>query len=175
MRKTLVISLVLALAVALTATAVTVAGDRGESSKTTSAVSAKKTRHAVGPHGRHGGAMRVQVLRSLADRLGVTPRELRAAIRGIDRASARAKFRSGDLAGLKADLAAHLAGELGTSEQAVLDAVRAELVDKLAKAVSFGVLTERGRDLALGCFDTPADCDLAAVKVEARFFGHRRR
>src|SRR5687768_2171925 len=105
MRKTLVVSLVLALAVALTATAVTVAGDRGDSSNSRSAVSAKKTRHASARHGGHGAAMRVQVLRSLADRLGVTPRELRAAVRGIDRAEARSKFRSGDLAGLKADLA----------------------------------------------------------------------
>ena len=173
MRKPLVISLILALAVALTATAVTVAGDRDDRSTTRSAVSAKKkTRHAAA---RQGAGMHARVLRSLADRLGVTPAELRAAIRGIDRADARAKFRSGDLAGLKADLAEQLAGELGTSAQAVLDAVRAELVARLGQAVAFGVLTERGRDLALGCFDAPADCDLAAVKAEARFFGRHRR
>jgi hypothetical protein len=167
MRKTLLISLVLALAVALTATAVTVAGDRGDRDSRTTLTAKKK-------HARHAGA-RMHRLGSLADRLDVTPRQLRAALRGIDRADARAKFRSGDLAGLKADLAAHLADELDRTEQQVLGAVRAELVAKLAKGVAFGMLTERGRDLALGCFDAPADCDLDAVKAEARFFGHHRR
>jgi hypothetical protein len=35
--------------------------------------------------------------------------------------------------------------------------------------VTLGAVTARGRRLALGCYDAPDRCDVAALKGEARF------
>jgi len=81
-----------------------------------------------------------------------------------------------DLAKLKGQLLGDLAAELGKPEAEIATAARAALSDALDKAVSVGFLTAKGRELSLGCFDTPASCDIAAVKAEVRFrgFGGRR-
>ena len=100
-----------------------------------------------------------------------------------DRRLARRAFRAlrrdakpSTFAQRKRELAGDLAAELGRPEDEVVAAVRAELAEKLDRAVAFGVLSERGRTLALGCFDEPASCDLRALRSEVRMPGwHGRR
>jgi len=92
--------------------------------------------------------------------------------------SARDKLRAApqpDLAQLKSDAVAGLATRLGKTPEAVTTAVRAELVQRLGQAVTIGWITQKGSDLALGCFDTPASCDLKALRAEVKFFGHAGR
>jgi hypothetical protein len=96
-----------------------------------------------------------------------------------DRAAAKASLqklkaaaRKPDLAKLKTDVAASLASKLGKTPDAVLTAVRAEVAQRLDQAVGIGFVTAKGRDLALGCFDNPAGCDLKALQAEVRFGGH---
>jgi hypothetical protein len=81
-----------------------------------------------------------------------------------------------DLPGLKSQLIGDLADELNKQPAEVEDAIRAELVDLLDTGVKLGFVSERGRTLALGCFDQPAQCDLKALRREARRHhrGHRR-
>jgi hypothetical protein len=79
-----------------------------------------------------------------------------------------------DLTALKTDLATSLATKLGTTPDAVLAAVRAELDARLTQAVTAGWLTQKGHDLALACFDTPASCDLKALRAEVTLFGHKK-
>jgi len=111
-------------------------------------------------------------------------RAARDARRGAcDRAAARAareKLRSApdpDLAALKGEVAAALATKLSVAEEKLLEAVRAELVQRLDQGVAIGLLTPQLRDQALGCFDTPATCDLRALHRGARPHGgrHHRR
>ena len=97
---------------------------------------------------------------------------------GCDFAKARAAHRKlhraleqqarKDPAALKSQLIGDLADELGKQPADVESAMRAELSDMLDKAVAIGFLTDRGRELALGCFDKPNDCDLKALRAEAR-------
>jgi hypothetical protein len=106
---------------------------------------------------------------------------------GCDRAKARAAHRKlhkaikqrvkTDAAGLKAQVIDDLAAELGKQPAEVEAAARAELVDLLDKGVSLGLVTEKGRDLALGCWDKPNECDRAALKAEVkkRFRGRGHR
>jgi hypothetical protein len=118
---------------------------------------------------------------------GLTPEEIaalkacRTARHGAstcDRAAAksgRAKLKAlpkPDLTALKAELATSLATKLSKTPDEVLTAVRAELDARLTQAVTAGWLTQKGHDLALACFDTPATCDLKALRAEVRFFGH---
>ncbi len=73
-----------------------------------------------------------------------------------------------DLAAKKAELSDALAAELDTTGAKVLEAARAELVQRLGQAVGFGVLTEAGQTKALACFDTPGTCDPKALRAELR-------
>ena len=156
------------------------------------------------------------VFRGVADKLDVTPKRLREALRGVkrrrldrvvqegtittaerdalaaclerrgggrrrgescDAGAARAamgklkaakRAQGRDLTKLKAQLLADLAAELDKPEADVAAAIRASLVGALDKAVARGWLTERGGDLATGCFDTPASCDRKALRGELR-------
>ena len=79
------------------------------------------------------------------------------------------------LARMKAQVLGDLAAELGKPAAEVTEAVRAELVEWLDRAVAMGFLSGRGRELALACFDRPRSCDLRALRREAfGRFGHRR-
>jgi hypothetical protein len=78
-----------------------------------------------------------------------------------------------DRSGLKAQLIGDLAAELKKQPEQVEEAVRAELVELLDTGVKLGFVTDRGRDLALGCFDRPDQCDLKALRREVR--KHHRR
>jgi hypothetical protein len=80
-----------------------------------------------------------------------------------------------DLTALKAELATALATKLSKTPDEVLTAVRAELDARLTQAVTAGWLTQKGHDLALACFDTPASCDLKALHAEVRLFGHGKK
>jgi hypothetical protein len=176
-------------------------------------------RHGHG-HGLFFGPVRM-AFNGVADRLGVEPRDLRDAAKGVkrraldravsegtitaderaaleacmknrggsgcDRAKARAAHRKlhrafkqrirSDAAGLKNQVLEDLAAELGGGKSAAqIDAaIRAELVELLDKGVSMGFLTERARELALECWDTPNQCDRKALRAEVRkrFRGHR--
>jgi hypothetical protein len=105
----------------------------------------------------------------------------RTGAEGCDSAAVRsavAKLKAApkpDLAALKTELATSLASKIGKTPEQVIAAVRAELDARLTQAVSAGWLTQKGHDLALACFDTPASCDLKALRAEVRFFGHKRR
>lgn len=97
-----------------------------------------------------------------------------AARAAMAKLKAAKRMQGRDLATLKAQLLADLAAELGKPEADVATAIRASLVEALAKAVARGWLTEHGRDLAIGCFDTPASCDRKALRGELRLpFGGR--
>lgn len=97
---------------------------------------------------------------------------------GCDRAKARAAHRKlhkaikqrikTDAAGVKAQVIDDLAAELGKQPSEVEAAARAELVDLLDKGVALGFVSEKGRDLALGCWDKPNECDRAALKAEVK-------
>ena len=81
-----------------------------------------------------------------------------------------------DAAALKAQLLGDLADELGKQPDEVGTAIRAELSELLETGVKLGFVTERGRDLALGCWDRPNECDRKALRRELkqRFRGHGR-
>ena len=103
---------------------------------------------------------------------------------GCDRAKAMAAHRKlhqafearakSDAAGLKAQAIDDLAAELGKQPADVEAAMRAELSDMLDTAVTMGFITDKGRELALGCFDKPNECDRGALRAEVkkRFRGH---
>lgn len=104
---------------------------------------------------------------------GCDRRTARPAARALKRSFRRASPAA--LAQLKDEVAGDLAAELGKDKADVVAAIRAELADKLAKGVAFGVVSEKARDLALGCFDAPASCDRAALREALpRGHGHRR-
>ena len=93
-------------------------------------------------------------------------RQAKAAHRKLHRAlKQRAKT---DASGLKAQLFDDLGAELGKDPADVEKAARDELSELLDMAVSMGFVTERGRELALGCFDKPDDCDRAALRAEIK-------
>jgi hypothetical protein len=77
-----------------------------------------------------------------------------------------------DLVALKADVAQSLATKLGKMPDEILTAVRAELDQRLTQAVAIGLVTQKGHDLALACFDDPATCDLTALRDEVHLGGH---
>ena len=97
---------------------------------------------------------------------------------GCDRAKAFAAHRKvhkalqakakSDAAGLKAQLIDDLAAELGKQPADVDTAVRSQLSDTLGLAVTMGFVTDHGRDLALGCYDKPNECDRAALRAEVK-------
>lgn len=96
-----------------------------------------------------------------------------------DRKAAKAALRKlkaaplPDLAAAKDRIAAALAADLGVSQEKLLQAARAELVLRLDQATALGLVSAKGKDLALGCFDTPAACDLEALRAEVKLpFGH---
>jgi hypothetical protein len=196
MRKSLLAVLVLALAVAISATAVTLAGDRRGDDRAPAAADkrdaafsriadrgARRDGHRRGFRHRHRHGMHARVLASLAERLDVTPEQLRTAVRNVmvrkraEWAMQGKPMTPARLAALKDELATDLGAELDKPPTEILDAVRAELVAKLDKAVAIGFVTARGRELALGCFDRPAECDLGALRSEARLgkFRHHHR
>jgi hypothetical protein len=117
--------------------------------------------------------------RAAAARHGIKPRA--AACDTAAARSAAAKLKAArqakpDLVALKTELATSLATKLDKTPDEVLTAVRAELDARLTQAVAAGWLTQKGHDLALACFDTPATCDLKALRAEVRFFGlHHRK
>ena len=218
MRRPLLIALLAAVVAALSVSAVTLAGGRDTDRSDRRAAKADRSERSAPARDAHRGMHRMvrrEVLRGLADRLEVTPRELRAALRGVKRRSLERAVQRGTitaeqralvdtcladrrscdrtairpvLRALRADarpaawperkreLAEDLAAELGREPADVVAAVRAELDEKLGMAVTFGVVSERGRELALACFDDPASCDVAALRAEVRFrHGHDRR
>ena len=218
MRRPLLIALLAAVVAALSVSAVTLAGGRDADRSDRRAAKADHPERSASAGGAHRSMHRMvrrEVLRGLADRLEVTPRELREALRGVkrrslDRAVERgtitaeqravvdtclADRRSCDRSAIrpvlralhadarpaawperKRELAEDLAAELGREPAEVIAAVRAELSSKLDLAVTIGVVSERGRELALACFDDPASCDVAALRAEVRFGdGHGRR
>jgi hypothetical protein len=103
---------------------------------------------------------------------------------GCDRAKAMAAHRKlhralkarakSDAAGLKSQLIGDLATELGKQPADVEAAMRAQLSQMLDTAVTMGFITDHGRELALGCFDKPNECDRGALRAEVkkRFRGH---
>jgi hypothetical protein len=99
-----------------------------------------------------------------------------------DRRAARAALRTlkasvlADLPALKQQLAAAVAAKLGVTPEKLLEAVRAELEQRLGQAVAMGLVSEKGRGLALQCFDDPAACDVDALRAEVRHgrLGHHR-
>jgi hypothetical protein len=216
-RLVVVLSSVLAVALAVTAVAIAAGGggDKPTSSKQHRAVHAKRLMGDRGIERALGGGIAGMVVDSLAGRMNVKPADLRAAIAqtfveqkqafltsaGLtqadidnlqachrdghgarkaqaatcDQAAAKAavqKLKAAaqkpDLAKLKTDIAASLASKLGNTPDAVLAAVRGELAQRLDQAVGIGLITAKGRDLALGCFDTPASCDLEALQGEVK-------
>ena len=235
----IVAALVGALVGLAAAAGITLAGSGGSSSSSPSAQSSAQGSFASGyaakqgnrnrggrRGGRHGhghgmffGPLRM-AFTGLAERLGVEPRDLRDAAKGVkrraldravsdgtitqderdaletcfknrgggcDRAKARAAHRKlhraltqrvrSDAAGLKSQVLGDLAAELGNGKTAaeVDAAIRAELVELLDKGVGLGLLTDRGRELALSCWDNPNQCDRRALRAEVRkrFRGHR--
>jgi hypothetical protein len=100
-------------------------------------------------------------------------RAARRAHRRLHRAL-KQRIRS-DAAAVKAQLIGDLADELGKQPAEVEDAIRAELSELLDTGVRLGLVSDRARDLALGCFDRPAQCDQRALRRELRqgFRGHR--
>lgn len=80
-----------------------------------------------------------------------------------------------DLAKLKTDLTAALASKLSLDPAKVTEAARAELAQRLDQAVKIGFLSAKGKDMALACFDTPAGCDLKALKAEVKFMKFFKR
>ena len=92
--------------------------------------------------------------------------KVRAAHQKLHKAmKARAKS---DAAGLKAQFIDDLAAELGKQPADVDAAARASLESLLDKGVTMGFITERGRELALGCWDKPNECDRAALRAEVK-------
>lgn len=75
-----------------------------------------------------------------------------------------------DLAALKTELSDALAAQLGgtVTGTKVIDAVRAELDQRLGQLSGFGLLTDAGRTQALTCFDSPATCDEVGLRKELR-------
>lgn len=101
---------------------------------------------------------------------------------GCDRAAAKASLRKlhtaalPDLAKEKELIAGDLATALGKTSEEVLTAARAELELRLGQGVTMGFLSANGRELALGCFDAPATCDVGALHDEVtKRFGKRFR
>jgi hypothetical protein len=116
------------------------------------------------------------VLVSAAERLGVRPAELRRAVRTV----ARARWGSGrpareELTRLRDDTAAAVGRELGLGRAEVLRAARAELDFRLIQGTGVGLVSDDGRALALGCFDAPSSCDVAALRRELRYAGRLGR
>ena len=100
--------------------------------------------------------------------------QARAAHRKLHRAL-RQRVKS-DAAAVKAQFIDDLADELDKQPAEVDAAARAELVELLDTAVTLGFVTEKGRELALGCWDNPNECDRAALRAEVKQrFGHGRR
>ena len=62
-----------------------------------------------------------------------------------------------------------------TSLAGRLDVQPAELRKAVEAVVAQQRKRHRGRDLALGCFDDPATCDLAALRKEIHFRHHGRK
>jgi hypothetical protein len=117
----------------------------------------KRDRARVRPARSHVAACRTDAARSARQKL---------------KAAAKAKP---DLVALKADLAQSLATKLGKTPEAVLTAVRAELDQRLTQAVGIGLVSQKAHDLALGCFDAPASCDLKALRAAFHFKKHPHR
>jgi hypothetical protein len=116
------------------------------------------------------------VVVSAADRLGVEPAELRRAVRTVVRAQwGRGRPGREDLTRVRNDLAAALGRELGLERAEVLRAARAELDARLVQGTGVGLISEDGRELALGCFDAPSSCDVAALRRELRYAGRLGR
>jgi hypothetical protein len=106
---------------------------------------------------------------------GCNKSQARAAHRKLHRAY-KQRFKN-DAAALKTQLLDDLAAELpgGKTGAQIGDAIRAELVELLDKGVTLGFVTEKGRELALACWDSPNQCDRKALRAEIRkrFGGHR--
>ena len=188
MRKALLVTLSLALAVALVATAVTAAGgSTSTDSKTPAAApqredaafvrAARQEQQSGGARHHHRRGHHRRALRSLATRLDVSPQQLRVAlhtVRNTHGADLMTLWRKRDLAQLKQKLADLLGAELNKSPDEILQAVRAELEAKLDRAERAGWISDAVRTQALGCFDDPAGCDLAKLRGAMGFMHHRR-
>jgi hypothetical protein len=110
------------------------------------------------------------VLASTAERLAITPAELRAAVRTVAREHRPAGRPTGaELDALRLRLASALGRELGRPRVEILQAARAELAGRLQQGVDLGFVTAGGRELALDCFDAPSACDLGALRRALRF------
>lgn len=167
MSRRLIALVTIVCATALSGSAVAVAHGGGDGHK--GGKSAK--RHHVVRAG--GGWLGGSSLGGVADRLGVTKEALRDAVKAV--AADQRAARQADPSAPKPDLAAKktawidgVAAKLGKTPDEVAAAVRAELDERLTDAVAKGWLTEQGKTIALGCFDTPATCDFKALRAEFR-------
>jgi hypothetical protein len=139
-----------------------------EAGLTAAQTSALKACHTA----RHSAKARAAT-RRVATRRG-SRRGARAA--GCDRATVKAAVKRlkalppPDLAALKTELSGSLATKLGVTAEKVLEATRAELDQRLGQGVALGFVTTAGRTQVLACFDTPATCDIKALRKQLR--GH---
>ncbi len=110
------------------------------------------------------------VVDSAAERLGVRPARLRAAVRTVARERAGAGLPAGpERAALRDELATDLGRELGVPPARVLAAARAELASRLANGADRGIVTAAARRRALRCFDAPGRCDVRRLRRDLRY------
>lgn len=123
--------------------------------------------------GRYGTRVQEQVVRDLADRLDVEEDDMRGALASVgrDTLSLPGVMDQTTWSDRKRRALADLARELGRPVDEVATATRNELEAKLGLGVTFGIITARGRELALRCFDRPRQCDVEALKRETTIRG----
>ncbi|HET6508496.1 MAG TPA: hypothetical protein VFG42_17015 [Baekduia sp.] len=160
MSRRLLTVLTVVCVIALSVTAVALAR-----SSSSSHPSKRGTHHAAKARGHARGPWRA-ALTGVARRLDVSPADLRAAITTV--AAQQRGQGTTDLAAKKTAWIDGLATQLHKTPAEVTTAVRAELDAQLTQAVAKGWITAQGRTIALGCFDNPAGCDLAALRAQVR-------
>ena len=170
MRRSLVLALLAALVAVLTASAVTLAGDRSgsdEPRRTAAADRSERGHHGrlrLG-HGRGHAALRAMLLGDLAKRLEITPAELRDALKGVkDRSLARAVERGTISAAQRDALVACLANRRTCNRRAARPGLRALRRDARPAAWA-DRKSELFADLAAE-LGRPADEVAAAVRAE---------
>jgi S1-C subfamily serine protease len=119
---------------------------------------------------RAAARVKEQVVRDLADRLDVEEDRMRSALASVGRDTlslpgVRDRTTWSDR---KREAITALARRLGRPVGEVTSAMRNELEAKLGLGVTFGVVTARGRKLALRCFDAPRTCPVGQLRDETR-------
>jgi len=116
--------------------------------------------------GRITEAERDLLVRCAEDRAGCDRAEVRALVERLRGEVERDGLGALGATGVKDRGLAALAGELGRDAGDVEAAVRAELEEALEGLVTSGLITDRARDLVLGCFEDPDGCDLRELEAE---------